>query len=254
MAWTKENMPSFTPDIEGAPVEGLFTPTVDQQHRIGARFKDGHSRAYRYIKNSSTELAVALMAAAEATNGDVKDITQTGYTTDIGDKRIRALFTTTNGILDDELLDGFLTVNSSTGLGHAYAIAGNKYISGDTVVDIQLYEPIRVATSATSVFTFSKNKYRDCEVATVTNADSQVVGVPNAVIPVSYYGWVQTRGPCAMIVDSSETIVVGAMVGYPASDAVAGACGVAAITEDIWGVCREKVAAAAVALIDLTLE
>jgi len=182
MAWTKENMPSFTPDIEGAPVEGLFTPTVDQRHRLGARFQDGHSRAYRYIKNNSTELAVALMASAEATNGDVKDITQSGFTTAIGDNRIRALFTTTNGILDDELLDGTLTVNSSTGLGHAYNIAGNKYITGDTVVDIQLYEPIRVATSATSVMTFSKIKYRDCEVATVTNADSIAVGVPNAVI------------------------------------------------------------------------
>lgn len=254
MAWTKENMPSFTPDIEGAPVEGLFTPTADQRHRLGARFRDGHGRAWRYIKNGSTALAVALMSAAEATNGDVKDITQTGYTTAIGDKRIRALFTTTNGILDDELVDGFLTVNSSTGLGHAYAIAGNKYITGDTVVDIQLYEPIRLATSVTSVFTFTKNKHRDVEVATVSTADSPVVGVPNAIVAVDYYGWVQTRGPCAMIVDTSETIVVGALVGYPAADAVAGACGVAAITEDIWGVCMEAVSAAAVALIDLTLE
>ena len=105
MAWTKENKPSFSENIDGAPTEGLWTPTDTQRHRFGARYEDGHGRVFRYVKAGSTELAAGLMTQAEAGHGDVDAITQTGYTTAIGDKRIRCLFTTTNGIIDDELVD-----------------------------------------------------------------------------------------------------------------------------------------------------
>jgi hypothetical protein len=253
MAWTKENMPSFTPDIEGRPTEGLWTPTSTQYHRLGARYTDGLSRVYRYVKNGGTELAAGAMTAAEATHTNVKDITQSGYTTAIGDERIRVLATTSNAILDDELLDGWLTIHSSTGLGYSYAIAGNKWISGDTVMDIQLYEPIRVATAATAVITLTKCRYRDINVV-ATTPTAVMVGVPMQVIAANYYGWVQTRGPCAVLVDDGETIKVGCEVGLPATSADAGSVGVAAITESIWGTCIEYVAADSYALIDLRLE
>lgn len=254
MAWTKENMPSFTPNIVGTPTEGLWTPTVDQRHRLGARFEDGHSRVYRYAKNGGTELAAGYMCSSEAPHADVSTITQTGYSTAIGDKRIRCLFTTTNNIADDELVDGFLLVVSSTGLGHTYAIAGNKYISGDTVVDIKLYEEIRVATVAGStVMSFVKNRWRDVIVCASTPAGS-LVGVSPHVIAVNYYGWLQTKGPCGVIVDTGESILIGCEVGMPTSSAVDGACGVAHIAEGIWGKCLGVEAAAGTALIDLALE
>ena len=253
MAWTQQNMPSFTPDIEGAPTEGLWTPTSTQQHRLGARFSDGHGRVYRYVKNGAAELAAGYMCSSEAPHADVSTITQTGYTTAIGDEKIRCLFTTTNNILDDELVDGFLTVATGTGLGHTYGIAGNKYISGDTVSVIDLYEPIRVATAATSVMSFAKSRHRDVIVCATTPAGS-LVGVAPHVITASYYGWLQVKGPCGVVVDTSESILIGCEVGTPASGAVAGACGVAAITEGIWGKCLGVEAAAGTALIDLALE
>ncbi len=154
----------------------------------------------------------------------------------------------------DELVDGFLLVVSSTGLGHTYAIAGNKYISGDTVVDIKLYEEIRVATVAGStVMSFVKNRWRDVIVCASTPAGS-LVGVSPHVIAVNYYGWLQTKGPCGVIVDTGESILIGCEVGMPTSSAVDGACGVAHIAEGIWGKCLGVEAAAGTALIDLALE
>lgn len=252
MAWTKNNFPMASLGV-GGPAEGLWTPTVDQRHRLGEKYEDGFGRIYRYAKAGATELAAGLMTTAEATHTNVKDITQTGYTTAIGDTRIRALFTTSNGITDGELNDGQLLVNSSTGLGHAYAISEFKYITSDTIADIQLYDPIRVATAATSVMTFSKNPYRDIIVA-ATTPTGVLTGVPPAVIPASYYGWVQRKGPCAMIVDTGETIAVGCLVGLPATSDVAGAVGVCHVAEAMYGHCMEVVAAAAAALIDLNLE
>ena len=75
------------------------------------------------------------------------------------------------------------------------------------------------------------------------------------VIPANYYGWVQTKGPCAMVVDTGETLVLGALSGNATSSAVAGTVGpVTVATEPVYGVCIWVAAAAASALIDLRLE
>jgi hypothetical protein len=253
MAWTKENMPSFSPDIEGTPTEGLFTPTVDQKHRLGARYQDGHGRVWRYAKNGSTELAAALMTCAEAPDSGIFETVQTGYTTAIGDDRIRVLCTTGNGITDGDLLDGWLIVNKVTGLGYAHPIAGNSWISGDTVMDVQLYDSIRVATTATTEITMRKNLWNGI-IVNATTPTGLPTGVPNMVIAASYYGWVQTKGPCAMTVDTDETLTIGCMCGGPATAAVAGAVGVCAVTEPFYGQAITIGATDETALINLMLE
>jgi len=253
MGWTKTNLPMASLGI-GGPAEGLWTPTVDQKHRLGTKYEDSQGRVWRYIKNGTTALAAGLMTAAEAIDAQALDITQTGYTTSIGDTSIRALLTTANALADGELQDGWLSVVSSTGLGYVYAIANNTWITSDTIMHIELYDPIRVATSATSVFTFMKSQYRDVVVNPTTSA-SCATGVATCVIPASYYGWVQTRGPCGMLRDTTGGLVVGCHVGMPATCDVAGACGLAAeATLQIWGRVMTIAADAQTAIIDLCLE
>jgi hypothetical protein len=250
MGWTVNNAPAGI----GAPTEGLWTPTVDQQHRIGERYQDGLGRVYRYVKNGGTALGAGLMTSGELIDTDSDAVTQTAYgVVAIGDTRVTVLLVTANALVDGELQDGQLLVSSSTGMSYSYAIANNTWITGDTVMSIELYEPIRVAWSATTVITVAKNRYRDVNV-TATTQTALTAGVPTCVIPASYYGWVQRRGPCAMVVDTGETLVIGCLVGQPAACAVAGAVGVAAIAGIIWGDCIWVAAAAAAALIDLKLE
>ena len=254
MAWTKQNMPSFTPDIVGAPVEGLWTPTVDQRHRIGARYQDGHGRVWRYIKNASAELAAGYMAGKEAINGDVQNITQTDYgTAAIGDTRVTVLVTTTNGIIDDELLDGTLFVEDGTGVLHAYAIAGNKYIATDILMSVELYDPIRVAWAADAVISLSKNPYLDPIVMANTPTGAPV-GVPNVAIAASYYGWVQRKGYCSMYADTGTTLTIGALCGVGTSSTTPGSVDVFNADEPLFGTCIEIGAQTKGCLIDLMLE
>ncbi len=253
MAWTKNNLPMASIGL-GGPAEGLWTPSVDQKHRLGDRYEDAQGRVWRYVKNGGVALAAGLMTAAEAIDAQALNITQTGYTTSIGDKNIRALLTTGNALSDGELQDGWLSVVSSTGLAYVYAIANNTWLSSDTIMYIELYDEIRVATAATSVFSFCKSQYRDV-VVNPTTSTACATGVATYVIPISYYGWVQTRGPCGMIRDTTGGLVLGCLVGMPATCDVAGAVGLAAeATLQIWGRVMTVAADAQTAIIDLCLE
>ena len=240
-------------DIVGYPKEGLFTPTADQNHRLGQRLVDNHGRKFRYCKNGAVELAAGLMGQSEAINGDMISEVQTGYTTAIGDKSITVLTTTTNGISDGELADGYLVTQDGTGEAYMYPIQYNEWISGDTVMRVDLYESIRVATAVTSEFTLIKNTSRDI-IVMPTTVTGVAVGVTNMVVPLSYYYWAQVKGPCPMIVDAGDTLVVGAVCGVPATHGTAGAVGIPAITTDIWGRVIFIGAAGETALIDLNLE
>ena len=233
---------------------GLFTPTVTQRFRLGTMHEDSHGRKWRYVKNGAAQLEVALLAQSEAVNANVAEIVQDGYTTAIGDTKISALMVTSNGISDHELIDGWMCVNKATGLGYSYPIRDNEWISGDTVIRLDLYDAIRVATEATSELTLVKNPFMDAIVAPTTLTGT-ILGVPNVVIPVSYYGWVQTGGVCPVYVDNGTTLVIGEMAAYKSADTtVAGACDLQAATDVAIGRVVTIGAADEIALIDLTLD
>ena len=244
---------STPPVIVGYPKEGLFTPTAAQNHRLGQRLFDNHDRKFRYCKNGGVELAAGLMGQSEAINDDMISEVQTAYSTAIGDTSITVLTTTTNGISDGELADGCLVTQDGTGEGYMYPIKYNEWISGDTVMRVDLYEAIRVATAATSEFTLIKNTSRDI-IVMPTTVTGVAVGVANMVVTLNYYYWAQVKGLCPMIVDAGDTLVVGAIAGVPATHGTAGAVGIPAITTDIWGRAVFVAAAGETALIDLNLE
>ncbi len=253
MAWTKNTFP-MNELAHGGPAEGLWTPTVDQRHRLGEKHEDGFGRVWRYCKAGATALAPALMTCSEAPPSGVFEIVQTAYgAAAIGDERVTVLATTGSAITNGQLADGWMIVNKVTGLGHAYAIANNTWLTGDTVMSLELYEPIRVAMSATSEVTLRKNLYNSV-IVNATTPTGYATGVPNATIAIGYYGWLQRKGPCAMTVDTGETLTIGCMCGGPATAAVAGAVGVAAVTEPFYGQVITIGAADETALIDLMLE
>lgn len=244
---------STPPFMQGDPSEGLFTPTVDQRYALGSCLYDSFGRRWRYAKNGATQLEVALMAQSEAINANVANEVQTGYGLALGATSGQVLVTTSNGIADGELQDGWLLITDGTGEGYCYPIQWNTWVTGDTVMQLDLFEPIRLAVAATAEITLVKNKWRDVVVMPTTVAGIWT-GVPNVVIPANYYGWLQTKGICPMVVDAGDTLVVGALAGNPATNGTAGGVGIPAITTQVWGHTIYIGAAGESALIDLNLE
>jgi hypothetical protein len=251
------NTPILAPgtpiDPNGTTELGLFTASATQQHALGRRCELADGRKFRYCKNGAVALTSGLMVQAKPPVDELSNEIQTGYTTSIGDTIIRVLLTTGNGVIENSLAGGTLIVQDGDGEANAYTIKGNKWITSDTVLEIELYDAIRVATAATSELTIIQNIYKDV-IVTPTTITAVTIGVPNCDVAANYYFWAQTAGLCPMVVDAGETLVVGEAAGYPATPGTAGAVGVPAVTDHIWGSVVYVGAAGETALIKLNLE
>lgn len=220
-------------------------------------FQDG--RRFRYCQASGA-ITKGHMAAAGAVVANDNTVTQTGMTVSIsggyiGAKVIKVLLaaaTTAN-----LYAGGFFVVEGGTGLGQCHRIKKNK-AGGASVAspcELTLYDPLVVALDATSIISLTKNKYKDVVVdpATVVR---EPIGVPLITITAGgYYFWAQTRGYCAIAVDTSDTVVTGQFVMNGST--VAGACEPVTATDVKivpFGVVVQVAAADTYATIDLHLE
>jgi hypothetical protein len=237
----------------GVPDHGPNAISATQAYPLGTKLESRDGRVWRYAYAGGVQLSPALMTQSEAIAAEAINEVQTGYTTDIGDTTITILLTTSSGILDGDLVGGWLLITDGTGEGHYYRIASNTWTTGDTVMQLTLHEPILVATEATTEVTVIKNLYNGAIVAPTT-LTGICIGVPNLTVTANYYFWAQRRGPCAMVVDTGETLVVGQPVGYPETIAVAGAAGIPTVTDHVWGTVIQIGAAGESAMIDLHLE
>ena len=252
-------------DFAGSTEFGPFTADATQRHAIGRGYETWDGRKFRYGKAGGTALVQALMTQQAVQTSKHIGQVQTAYGVAVGaQEKIRCLVTT-GGIaageewtVENALAGGYLSCHSVSPavLGDYYMIVKSKMVS-ETLIDIWLDSPIRNAIGATGLLTFHPNKYFGTIVAIQTTLTGRGVGVPLVPVPADYFYWGQTKGPCPMIVDSGDTITVGAKVGVAATNGVAGTCGAATSTLyafPIYGTCLEVSTGDTVALIDLELE
>ena len=120
--------------------------------------------------------------------------------------------------------DGYLFVNDSgagTGEGQSWKVKSHPAHdhSDDPSIVITVYGGVATALTTSSELTLSQNVYKDVIVAPTAETGS-VVGVTNIDMQDDYYGWMQVRGPKAVL--ASGTIVLGQKVTR--SGGTAGAC------------------------------
>ncbi len=244
----------------GVRMDSLFTPTATQQHAMGRILEadDGTGRMWRYSKNGTTALVQSYLVSSEAPSANGLEIAQTGYTMSVGDTKFDMLLTTGHNYSNHELADGWLYVNKvATILGDQYLIKDNwiKTAGDDTVMTVEIADQngIRHAIAATHELSLVKSPFRDVVVTPTTQA-AIIVGVPNVAVTANYYFWAQYKGPCTVIVDTSETIVIGEPCGYPATPNVAGAIGpIGADTDTYIGNAMTVGAAAEPSLVNLDI-
>ena len=190
--------------LTGTPIIYGISPhksSTDQKHPLGSKGVTNDGRTYRYAQAAGTELAAGGLCVAP-------DVTthhegQPVNTFAVGDKSITVTLGAT-AIVGNEYAEGLVGIIQDTGQGIMYKIhsAPPTDASGDVVV--QLAEPIVVVAAAGTTVTLYRNKYRDIVVSDSTQ-DDVPVGVPNVIIAANSYGWVQTGGPCSVLVDTSDS-------------------------------------------------
>lgn len=228
--------------------------SATQNFALGTKLVMG-DRVFRYCLNAGTALSKALMTSQRAVNTALKEIVQTGHTWAVGDVSGSVLITTGQTLADNELADGIMFANKVAAVGDQYRIMASKQRSTDTIVDIELEAPIRTAISATTEVTLHFSMYSKV-VVFPTTAIGAPTGVPLIDVTANYYFWAQTGGPCAIITDAGDTVVIGEPAGKPGTHGTAGGIGVVANdgTDAVWGIVMSVGAAAEPSLIDLMLD
>lgn len=238
----------------------IFKATSIKYFPLGAIAESRDGRRWRYCENGAVALTLALGNQAAAGTAGWQDEIQTnspGVPT-AGDKRVTVTMTTT--AVAGDFIDGYLTTEQGTGSDSLYIVKDNKAgvanaTSGwDVEVDIADAEGIRTAWTVAGNITLTKNKWKDT-VVFPTNPTGPCTGINLVAVPANNFYWAQTRGPCPVIKDSTDTIVVGDVVAIGAN--VAGQCclsDAAAEGDTILGYCMRAPANAETAIIDLTIE
>lgn len=117
--------------------------------------------------------------------------------------------------------EGYLQVDTAPGNGYTYSVIGHQAITASTpfLLNLSAADPIQVALTPTSRVGLIANTFQNVIQMPVV-ATGTMAGVSTYVISANQNGWLQTWGPCSVLM--SDTTAVGLSVGAPA--ATAGAC------------------------------
>ena len=106
--------------------------------------------------------------------------------------------------------EGYLWVNDGTGEGQSWKVKSNPAHdhSADASIEITVFGKVSTAlvASGTSQVSLIANPYKDVLIAPVTETGA-LVGVTNIDMTDDYYGWIQVRGPKAVL--AASTLVLG---------------------------------------------
>ena len=206
-----------------------FTVTADLVHDLGTKGRTPDGRTFIYSKNGSTEIAAARLVKMADVTGDHENVVfQTAGV--VGDREIKVTIATTE-VSANEYIGGVAVINDGTGQGYTYSIT--EHDTGDGTITFKIAEPLQVATTIATTVQLIRNKYYG---TLITDADlaNVPIGVTPRVITASYYYWLQTYGPCSILIDATTKPTAGQPLTI--GDVTSGAVEVvAAVTEPIVG-------------------
>jgi len=246
----------------------IWHATATKYFPLGAIAEMRDGRRWRYCEKDGTNALTKtyIIAACDGT-ANWYDQPQTYGTAFVIGNKIVTIFTATT-IPAHALIDGYMVVTSGTGYREMYIIKDNKVgvaTTGGYTIECEIADQggVRVATLATTgtTITVMKNKYKDVILAAYASPLNAVIGVPLCTVPVNYFFWAQTRGPCPVAVDDTSkdtAVLVAGDYVMLSTDAQGSGC-IAIVAADgaddnIIGQCIEIAPVDETALIDLTIE
>ncbi len=175
--------------------QGIWNESVTAKHKIGTRMQLADGRVFYYAQANGALAASKLCTSPVAVADHVEILT--AAVTAIGDKAVTSLDLGATAMTVNQYAEGWLQTNKVTGLGYSYKIKSHTSGSISGPVNVVLYDPIQIATDATTEFSFIYNPFSEVIVqATITEPPC---GVPLFVVQDNYYAWLQTWGVCALL-------------------------------------------------------
>lgn len=198
--------------LSAAPLifgQQLNTSSATQNMNLGAYAETTDGRGFRYALNG----AVATVAgkvyqgkALDATN-DQPSGGHAVAAAAIGSTTVTTTATLTATV--NEFAGGYLSVVVTPGQGFTYRIKSNTAATA-AVCTFELEDPLLVALTTSSRIIVVAHPYAGVIVEPGTPT-AAIAGVAGNIVAASEYGWLQTRGACAVLF--TGTGVAGKAVG-----------------------------------------
>ena len=191
--------------------QDILTSSATQQAVIGAYAETPDGRGYRYSLVGAVSTVPGKVyqgTALDATNLQPSGGLGVSAAVAIGGTQITTSTSTTWAV--NLFAGGYLSVDVTPGQGYIYKIKSNTATAGATGGVITLEDPLLVALTTSSKVIVVTNTYSGVVIEPGTPT-AAIAGVPNSIITNAQYGWLQTRGACAVLF--TGTGVAGKAVG-----------------------------------------
>lgn len=188
----------------------IYTVDTVQKFPLGSRLTIGE-RVFRYAEFGGT-VGAGSLAQAEAPAALHDNLQSAATAAGATQVTINPRDTGADDVIASEYAGGYLLVQDAAGEGHAYAIKDNSALdvgaTGNTGT-VDLWDAIEVALTTSSILVLIKSPYKEVIVAPTT-LTAKVVGVSVVAQADGQFGWIQTKGPAAVL--TNGTVIIGQQV------------------------------------------
>lgn len=204
-----------------------WTTSASLQHRLGMRAQTTDGRVFYYCRNGGVAMVAGSVYQSSAPVAN--HLALTPAAAGIGATQVTITLGATAAIAN-QYGEGYMQVDLTPGNGIMYGVCSHPAIasSGTGVFTLCPDESIQVALTGSSRVGLIANPYADL-IVVPTTATAIVAGVPLVAAPIGHYCWVQTWGPCPVLINGTP----GVGTSVVASATTAGAVDVATVAAEV---------------------
>ena len=179
-----------------------------QLYPLGQRLECPNGRTYRYAEMGATTAGeIAKLYQSEVNdNWDTLSLTSAIVA---GDTSVAF----TNGATDiklNEFAGGYVIYEETDNLGEPHRIRANTATSPAGAGTVYLFKgdsfQVALGVTGNDVITLVKSPVKDIIITPASEPTGIVVGIPQVVIAVNQFGWVQTHGVASCLIDGTVFI------------------------------------------------
>jgi hypothetical protein len=248
------DVPSMSAFYDASATLDPYAISLAQGFPLGTGLTRGE-RKWRYFQNGAGTPGAGTVMQGVVVHHAANDIDLVvDATTAAGAYTISLTSTANAAVAADYYKEGYAFVNVGTGLGNYYKIKSHQAMVSTTAGSIfTLFDPLVLASTAGNTkWGMRKNPY-DAILASTAAMTGQPVGITMCTLVASYFGWVQTKGPCAVLAHAAIAASGKAMAGTTAAQIDPSVDNEAALAEIGWVMSIPDTAGEA-CLVYLTIE
>ena len=186
-----------------------YTESATQLFPLGSTL-DWGDRVFKYAQVDGAITAGLCVQQPVIVANHTQMSATAAYAITTSETTVISIETVGTDLTANQYQEGYLYVNDGTGQGQSWKVKSHPAHdhSDDASCEITVYGKVSTAlvASGTSQLSLMENPYKDVIVAPATETGS-VVGVTVIDMTDDYYGWIQTKGPKAVL--AASTLVIG---------------------------------------------